>query len=154
MTATTRSAPAGTKLDEGFPAKIAFAADSDVSFWEKSVKPPGVDGGDAVETTTMFNTTYRTRGPRVLKTLTDAQLTVAYDPQVLDQIIALINVNGWISVHFSDGSCWNFVGYLKSFEPNEMQEGNQPEAAITIVATNQLAGVETLAEYSATGSGT
>lgn len=53
---TTRSAPGGTKLGDGFSTKIAFAADADVSLWEKTVTPPGVDGGDAVDTSTMHNT--------------------------------------------------------------------------------------------------
>lgn len=135
-TPTTRSTPVGIKLDDGFSSKITFAADPDISFWEKTLQPPGVDGGDAVETTTMHNVTYRTMGPRQLKTLTNSSSVVAYDPAVLTQIIALINVRTTITVTFPDGSTWAYYGFLKSFEPSDLQEGEQPEATVEIVPTN------------------
>ncbi len=134
--ATARQTPAGTALDDGFSTKIAFAADPDVSFWEKTVTPPGVEGGDAIEQTTMFNTAWRTFAARALKTLTDSSVTAAYDPKVYDQIIALINVEGLITVHFPDASTIDFYGFLKDFTPGENSEGEQPEADITIIATN------------------
>jgi hypothetical protein len=52
-TPTARVAPAGIKLKDGFPTKITLAADTNIEFWEKQVKPPGIDGGDAVVQTTM-----------------------------------------------------------------------------------------------------
>ena len=134
---TARSTPTGKFLDDGFSTKIAFARDADVNFWEKTVQPPGFDGGDAIETTTMHNVTYRTMAARALKTLTDCSITVAYDPAVYTEILNnLINQEGAITVHFSDGSTLAFFGYLQKFEPGECQEGEQPEADITIVATN------------------
>ena len=79
-----------------------------------------------------------------MKELTDASITVAYDPKVYDQIIALINVEGEITVHFPDTSTLDFWGYLKSFTPGENQEGEQPEAEIEIVCTNvNSSGTET-----------
>lgn len=154
MVATARSTPVGTHLNDGFSSKIAIAADPDISFWEKSVQPPGFDGGDAIDTTTMHNTTWRTLVARSLKSLTEFTVTAAYDPAILDQINAVINVNGWISFHFPDGSAWNFVGYIRVMEPSENVEGEQPELSITIQPTNQLNGVETEPEYTATGTGT
>lgn len=134
---TARVAPGGKWLENGHSTKIAFARDSDVSFWEKTVQPPGIDGGDAVETTTMHNTVWRTMAPRTLKTLTESSLTVAYDPNVYNNILnSLINQSGSITCHFPDGSTLDFFGYLKSFEPSENSEGEQPEADITIVPTN------------------
>lgn len=133
---TTRATPVGVKLNDGFSTLIAFAADSDVSFWEKTVTPPGIDGGDAIETTTMHNTTWRSMAARALRTLTDASTTVAYDPVVYDQIVALINVEGAITVKFPNGDTLDFFGYLKDFIPQENVEGEQPEAQVTIVPTN------------------
>lgn len=133
---TARSTPLGTSLDDGYSTKIAFAADPDVSFWEKTVQPPGVDGGDAIETTTMHNTAWRTMAARALKTLTPSSLTAAYDPKVYDQIIALINVEGLITVHFPDGSTLDFYGFLRNFVPQSHEEGSQPECEIEIVPTN------------------
>lgn len=133
---TTRSTPVGTKIDDGFSTLIAFAADPDVSFWEKTVKPPGIDGGDAIETTTMHNTTWRTMAARQLKTMTNITGTCAYDPVVYDQIVALCNVEGEFTVHFPNGDTLDVYGYLKSFEPQDNEEGSQPEANFEIVCTN------------------
>lgn len=149
MVTTARSTPSGDLLEDGYQSLIAFAADADISLWEKSVQPPGIEGGDEIDITTMHNVTWRTRAARSLKTLTNSSITVAYDPAVYTQILALINVNGWITVHFPDGSTLDFVGYLKNFTPNELSEGAQPEASCEIVPTNQLAGVETAPEYTA-----
>lgn len=133
---TSRSTPVGTKLDDGFSTLIAFADDPDVSFWEKTVQPPGVDGGDAIETTTMHNSTWRTMAARQLKTLTEVAVTAAWDPLVYDQIVALVNVEGLITVHFPDTSTLDFYGFLKDFVPGDNVEGEQPEADITIIPTN------------------
>ena len=135
-TTTARIAPVGVKIDDGFSTLIAFAADADVSLWEKTVKPPGIDGGDAIETTTMHNTTWRTMAARALKTLTESGLTCAYDPVVIDQINALINVEGAITVHMPNGDTLDFFGYLKSFEIQDHVEGEQPEAQVVIIPTN------------------
>jgi len=134
--AGTRSTPAGIILADGFSSKIVITADTNISFWEKQVTPPAVDGGDAVEQTTMWNTTWRTKLPRDLISLEDIVTTVAYDPVVYDQIVAVINTNTTITVTFSDGSTLAFFGFLKRFEPSALVEGEQPEATVTFVATN------------------
>jgi len=134
--ATTRVTPVGTKLDDGYQTLIAFAADPDVSFWEKTVQPPGLDGGDPIPTTTMHNSTYRTKAARSLIDTTDSSVVVAYDPVVYDQIIALLNVEGAITINFSNSDTLSFFGFLQTFEPQEVEEGAQPEANITIAVTN------------------
>lgn len=135
-TTTARATPAGIKLKDGHSTKIAFEADPDVSFWERTVKPPGIDGGDAVEQTTMHSVDWRQMAPRQLKTLTDATASVQYDPNVFNNIYDLVNIETSITVHFPDGSTLDFFGYLKSFEPDELAEGEPPTATITIVCTN------------------
>lgn len=135
-TLTARTTPVGLKLNDGFSTKIAFAADPDISFWEKTVQPPGWDGGDAIDVTTMHNTTYRTFAARALVTLTESSLTVMYDPACYTQIRAIINVETSISVHFPDGSTLTFYGYLRSFEVGDHVEGEPPEATIVIQPTN------------------
>lgn len=141
---TARQTPTGLRLTDGFPTKIAFAADPDVSFWEMTVKPPGLDGGDAVNTTTMHNVTWRTMAPRQLVTLTDSSTTVAYDPDLYNQILALLNVVTSITVHFPDGSTLDFFGFLRKFEAQELKEGEMPQATVDIVPTNYdpVAGTE------------
>ena len=136
--AKTRATPAGIKLPDGFSSKITFArvGDDDIEFWEKDVTPPAIDGGDAVDQTTMWNATWRTKLPRNLLTLEDVSSVCAYDPVVYDSIIALVNENTTITVTFPDGSTLAFFGFLKRFEPSALVEADQPEATLTIVATN------------------
>jgi hypothetical protein len=128
--------PSGIPLFDGFSTKITLAADTNVEFWEKTVTPPGMEGGDAVDITTMHNTQWRTKTPRALVDMTDVQTTVAYDPVVYTSVLALINVETTITVTFPDGSTIAFYGFLRSFAPGEVAEGGQPEAAIVIVPTN------------------
>lgn len=149
MTTTARTTPSGVPLEDGFSTKIAFAADPNIDFWEMSVQPPGLDIGEKIETTSMLNDTWRTFAAQVLKTLTDSNLTVKYDPAVYDQIIALQGVNGWITLHFPNGDTLDFVGYLQSFTPQTNEIGQLPTAAIKINPTNQLLGVETAPDYTA-----
>jgi len=135
-TLTARVAPLGIALADGYSTKIAFAADSDISFWEKSVSPPSLDGGDTIEVSTMHNSVYRTFAARALITLGESSITAAYDPDAYDEIIGIINVNTSVTVHFPDGSTLTFWGYLRTFEPGDNTEGEQPEATITIQPTN------------------
>ena len=134
--ATVRGNPAGLKLRDGYQAFITFSLNPTIALWEKVVKPPGNDGGDPIDQTTMHNILIRTKSPRYLSEITDTTSTVAYDPAAWDDIHSIINVPQTITVTFSDGSTLAFFGYLKSFEPGDMSDGEQPEATITIVATN------------------
>lgn len=135
-TPTARQSPTGIRLDDGFSSLITFGADPNICFWEKTVTPPGIDGGDSIETTTMHTDAWRTMAPRQLKTLTDSSTTVAYDPNVFNEILALINVRTTITVTFPDGSTLAFYGFLRSFEPSELTEGEQPEATVNLTPTN------------------
>lgn len=135
-TGTARSTPVGNMLDDGYQSLITFEADPDISIWEKTTKPPGVDGGDPIPISTMHNVTLRTFAPRGLRTMTGGGMTVAYDPRCLPQIIALINVETTITQHFPDGTGWAYYGFLQTFEPGDLQEGEQPEATCVIGVTN------------------
>ena len=126
----------GRMLEDGYSTKIAFAVDPDIEFWEKTVQPPGVDGGEKIETTTMFNSAWRTFAARHLKTLTGGQTKVAYDPVVYNQIITIINVPTSVTVTFPDGSTLDFFGYLQKFEPDDLAEGTHPEATVSFEPTN------------------
>ena len=128
-----------------------------VTFFEKSVTPPGIDGGDANDTTTMRNSVWRTRAPRKLVTMTPLTAKVAYDPALYNTILAQINLNQQISVTFLQGGTYagilaggtlTFWGFLRSFTPDDNTEGAQPTATITIEPSNMNAsGVETAPTY-------
>ena len=139
-----------SRIDDGFSTTIAFAEDSDVQMWEKEVTPPGVDGGGENDTSTMRNTTWRTRSPKGLKTLSESSFTAVYDPAVYDEIISMVNVNQQITITFADDSTLVFWGWINEFTPNAAVEGEQPTAEVTIIPSNQNAdGDETAPEYSA-----
>ncbi|MDB4786218.1 hypothetical protein OAG36_00640 [bacterium] len=141
---TARTTPTGIKLSDGYQSLIAFERDPDINLWEKSVTPPGYEGGDAIDDTTMHNTTYRTFASRELITLTESTFTCMYDPDAYTSIINfLLNQEGSITVHFPDGSTLDFYGYLKTFTPSELVEGETPEAEVTIVPTNREPGTST-----------
>lgn len=128
--------PVGIKLDDGYRSLITIAADTNVSFWEMSVQPPGLDGGDKIDNTTMHNDVLRTFAPRQLITMTPGKVVAAYDPSVYSQLAVLINVKTTITIHFPDGSTLAFYGFVKSVETNELVEGTFPQMTVTIEPTN------------------
>lgn len=126
-------------LKEGHPTLISFSLNPSVKFYEKTVTPPGYDGGGINDTTTMRNVEYRTRQPKVLKTLTEMSGTAAYDSDVMDpaEVLAMVNINQEITITYSDGAEFTFWGWLNEFKPNEVKEGEQPTANFTIIPSNQ-----------------
>ncbi len=133
---TARQTPVGIWLDSGHSTKITIGADPDISFWEKTVTPPGMDAGDAIDTTTMHSTRYITKAPQPLVDMTDISGTASYDPAVLTQIVAVLGVKTTITVTFPDGTTWAVYGFLRSFAPQENSRPNQPVANYTITVTN------------------
>lgn len=134
--ASARQTPPGIKLKDGHSTLVTLQSDPNIDFWEKNITPPGLDGGEAVEQTTMHNAVWRTVRPRELVTLTEMTFTSGYDPVVYDQILAIINIETTITVWFSDGSSLAFYGFLRVFQPTDTVEGTQPEATVTITPTN------------------
>lgn len=135
-TTTTRQTPTGYKMPDGYQALITFARKPAIKFWERQVKPPGIDGGEPIQTTTMHNIKWRTMDTKHLMTLTEAQSVVAYDPEMYSDILTLINGPDSVTVKFSDNSKLAFYGYLSKIDFGELREGEMPEATITIVPTN------------------
>lgn len=134
--AGSRSTPVGIKLINGHPSKAAIAADPDISFWEVTVKPPAIEGGDPIDITDMFNSVWRTKAPRNLLDMGPINLTASYDPAVYTQIQAVVNVETTITVIFPDGSTLAAYGFLRSADPENLEEGAQPRMSIVIEVTN------------------
>lgn len=124
------------RIDDGFKTLISFASAPSVKFYEKEVTPPGVSGGGANDTTTMRNTAWRTMAPKKLKTLSESNLTVAYDPAAYTDVLNIIQVNELITITFPDASTIAFWGWLDEFTPGAAQEGQQPTASIKIIPSN------------------
>jgi len=131
-------------LRDGYQTLISFAADPTVLFYEKTVTPPGIDGGGEIDQTTMLNSAWRTRSPKALATMTNTSTTVSYNPGCYPEVVALVNINTLITVTFPDASTTNFWGWLNTFTPGENVEGEQPTAEIDIISSLlNASGVET-----------
>lgn len=142
-------------LTDGHPTFITFSAGSsgitltDI-MKEKEVTPPGMQGGGANDTTSMRNTVYRTFQPKSLITVSESSFTAFYDPALLDEIVAMLNVNQQLTITFPDDSTWVIWGWLDSFVPDAVSEGTPPMATVTIIPSNQNSdGEETPPVYSA-----
>lgn len=136
-TKTTRTTPSGTRMDDGYQSLIAFEGNAGILFWEKSITPPGLDGGEAIPTTTMHNSMWRTFAPMQLITSTEVTVRAAWDVDLYDEILSILNVEKSITVDFPTANrFYIFYGWLRSFVPGDMVEGAQPEATISIFVSN------------------
>lgn len=122
-------------LSDGFSTTISLNSGA-IKLYERTVKPPGISGGGAINKTTMRNTTWRTFAAKRLKTLTESSLKCGYDVAVYPQIVTNCQVNQLITVTFPDGATLAFWGFIDEFEPDDLEEGNFPMATVKIVPTN------------------
>jgi hypothetical protein len=138
-------------INDGFSTTMYFSnAPSGVTlyFEEIDVTPPGVDMGGPNDTTTMRNSTWRTRQPKKLKTLTPMTATCKYDPRIYSQILDMIGVITDVVVTFPDGETEQFKGWIDKFIPNALVEGEMGTAVVTVEPSNQsAAGVEVAPVY-------
>ena len=135
-TPTARVTPTGIILPDGFSSKLTLAASAAISLWETEVTPPGMEGGDRIDVTTMHNTTVMTFVPQALIDMTESSMTVGYDPNCYNQILALMNVETTITITWADGSTLAFYGYLRNFAPTGLVRGTMPTATVTVAPTN------------------
>lgn len=135
-TPAARVTPVGIPMKDGYRTVVTIGFDTDISLWEVGVTPPGLDGGDAIDQTTMHNNQFRVMLSRALITLTEMQFTCAWDPAVYSQVQSALNVNTTITVTFHDLSTVAFYGFLRVFQPDQLVEGTQPRATVTIQPSN------------------
>lgn len=133
---TTRIVPTGFKMPDGFKALIAFSLKPTIRLWERDLTPPGVDGGDVIDTSTQHNVAWRTFFPRSLKTLTPINIICAYDPDVFQDILIYINRNQAMTFWQPSGDSIDFWATMNKFETQQLKEGEFPLATVTITPTN------------------
>lgn len=134
---TARQTPNGRKLKDGHKTKFTFALAPDICLWEKTLKPPGFDMGDPIDTTTMFNDAWETCAQQALAKLTNGSYKCAYDPNAYNTIITSLKAKeGSCTVTYRDGSTLDFFGGIKSFIPDEHVRGTMPTATVEFFATN------------------
>lgn len=145
--------PTGVKLGDGQSTKIGFANAPNIALWEKTVTPPGVDGGGPNDQTTMRNIAWRTFSPKKLKSLTASSGTCEYDPKVYTDCVNQINQIQAITITFPDRSTIVFYGWLDKFTPKDIKEGDPPLADFTIQPANMdTTGAEIAPVYTAASS--
>lgn len=133
---TARTIPTGFKTPEGYRCIFSMAGAPTIQLWEIGGKPPSIDGGDLINTTTQWNVSWETFFPRHLKKVDDVTFEVAYDPDAWNTIAAQVNVNQSFSFFFPDGSYVDFWGVLRKVEWAELKIGEFPKATVTIGVTN------------------
>lgn len=134
---TPRVSPTGNVLEIGYQCLITFANDTDIDLFEKTVQPPGLEVGDAINITTQHNSLVMTKSPPAsLYDVTDGQMTCSYARPVYSQIQSIIGVETTITYTYQDGGTVAVYGFLKSFIPNSQSMDTQPEATVVIVHTN------------------
>ena len=139
MAAPTPSAiptPSGIKLKDGYRCFVTIATAPTIGLWTKSATPPGVDGGEPVDQTTMHNDDWVTRAFQQLLDLKESTFKAAYDPAVYTTMVSAANVETTITYHFSDGSTLCFYGGVRMFDFDEMVRGTQPTCTVTFTPTN------------------
>lgn len=137
MADITRTTPTGTQLENGFGITIAIEGIPGVAFWEVEVTPGTFDGGQPVPASNMWNVDYETKSPGALIDVGDYIATGHYDPKILDDIRAAINVEKWITVKFPDGSKETFGGFLRNWARAALQKNNKPTCTIAITCSNR-----------------
>jgi hypothetical protein len=130
-TPTARGTPGGRLMPEGFKSKVTLGRFPTISLYERDVKPPAIDGGEPINTTTQFNTRRRTFSPTALIQGSPCTAACGYDPDAISVILAALNAPDTITVLFPDGSTYCFYGWLQKFEPTDLKEKEFPIANIT-----------------------
>lgn len=139
--ATVRVAPLAPnkRLKAAFKSVITFASQPSLALWTISFTPTGYDGGDPIDIATMedvdstgANARHRPTYPRERIMSTPGQAKVAYDPNTISLIIStLLNrTNDQITETFREGSTKAYWGWMRSFIPDELVEGQMPTATV------------------------
>lgn len=145
--AGTRHSPSGIPLQDGYQTTISPAGAADLEFREISVKPPGIDGGDAIDFADMQSSTWRIKLPRSLKEMTECTVSAHWDPLLYTNALARVNQHDTWTIFFPDGSTLAFYGFLRQFEPDELSEGEPPTCTLTIQPTSWDADNDVEADY-------
>lgn len=133
---TARVAPTGRKVPDGQGVKIAFKSNPDLLFWERSLTPPSIDGGDAIDITDSFNTTWETSAARTLKKLGDVEVEGFWEPGSYAEVLALVNVEDEITLIYPDGSTESHFAFVRMFEREEVARGEPLTGTLTITPTS------------------
>lgn len=134
-------------MPDGYRTRVTFSDFPVVYFWIKKITPPGYEGGEPIDTTTMDNETYMSKYPKSLIDITNSTLTVTYDPAFYSIAEDMVNVPTFITFEFPDDATVTDYGWVQSFKPNEHSIGEQPTAAVVLAFGNEIFDPDTFTEY-------
>lgn len=123
-------------LSDGQGTKITFVGTAITLWQETSVTPPAITGDGPIPMTTHYNTGVRTQKPKKLKSIGNVAATVKYDPEVIDVVMAQLQVNQQIKITFPDLTTLTFWGWLEEFNPGACEEGAEVTADIVVMISN------------------
>ncbi len=126
----------GKRLTDGHPTRMSFSLNPNLLIYEMSVKPPGIAGGGPNDTTSMRNTTWRTRQPKKLKSLKAISFTAQYNTLAFNQLLAMVNNIQTATITYSDGTNHVVYGWIDDVDYNDTVEGSPPTMTVTFEPSN------------------
>ena len=133
---TARITPTGFKMPDGYQTTYAFALNPAVQVWEQIVTPASQDGGEAIDTTTMFSAKYRTKDHQSLVDIMDAEVEAMYDPIMWIELLNMLNITQAITEHYPNHATLAYWGFLRKVQKMPMEIGKPPKCKLTITVSN------------------
>lgn len=119
-------------------AQLGFSLDTSVQIELKSITPPSINGGGAINISTHSSVGWMQKAPKTLKDLGDLSATVAYDTAFVAEVMAMCQVEQTLTITWKDGATLVFRGWLDAFNPSALSsEEDQPTADIVLIASNR-----------------
>jgi hypothetical protein len=114
---------------------------------EISISPMSVSSGGEIEVTSMDNDNWRSKAPKKLHEGGEVSFSALYDPAEIGTHLSDVGKNKLIKITFGNDSSvvggsanyqyLHFYGWVDSFSPSEISEGEAPTADVTIIVSNQ-----------------
>ncbi len=108
---------------------------------EITISPPSIGSGGEIEVSSMDNDNWRSKAPKKLHECGEVSFSALYDPAEIGTYLAGVGVNKLIKITFANGDTLKFYGWVDSFSPSEISEGEAPTVDLTIIVSNQDGGV-------------
>jgi len=128
-------------LTEGYQTLIAFSQLPNVPFRERTVTPPQLDAAGLIDVTTMRSQILRQKQPKKLLDTSTMSCEIQWDPVVYstvgDVTKRVLGKVGGSQIEFPDGSQISFYGWIASFKPAALKEGEFASATIDVVCSHQ-----------------
>lgn len=116
------------KLANGFTE--AGLTTASITFGVVSLTLPNFNGGEAPDTTTSQNVTFRSKGKRQYIDIEDMTLTCAFTPEDFSALPTLINSEDTLTVTDVNNNIYAFDVNIMTYTAGEMTEDGFPTADV------------------------